>query len=457
MITKISVENFKSFDDLQELSMISSTKIRSHADHRVKVGSTTSLLKYGVVYGANAAGKSNLVDFFSFFKHVLKNGIPAGSEWLFCKNRKENALRDSVFELQFSIDNRFYAYGFSVILSERRITGEWLYELMKNGNSKCIFERSINCSDGDDLNNTIETKIGLINDDKKRFKTYVKDFSTNTTSLFLSEMNRNKNFDEKSRLHVFEKVYRWLSNNIVIFTPNSNYTDFNSYYDDASLTLINQLIRTFDTGITQISIKEIGFEELESMIPKPIYSDILEKYKEHINNHPNSKVRISGRTKESFFSIESDNGGDVKVTTIRLTHGNSPFDFTFNEESDGTRRLFDLIDMLLSKRDDVIFIVDELERSLHPKLTEKFLELFGDRHRGQQVQLLFTTHESSIMDQDMFRRDEIWFIERNWENASSIFSLDIFKERYDKRIGKAYLEGRYGAIPVFSSFEFEEE
>ena len=89
-----------------------------------------------------------------------------------------------------------------------------------------------------------------------------------------------------------------------------------------------------------------------------------------------------------------------------------------------------------------------------PKLTERFLQLFMQLHDEQRMQLLFTTHESSIMDQAIFRRDELWFVGRNAENASSIYSLDRFKERYDKVLSKAYLEGRYGAIPVFSTFDF---
>ena len=140
-----------------------------------------------------------------------------------------------------------------------------------------------------------------------------------------------------------------------------------------------------------------------------------------------------------------------------MRHRDSAFDFDFEEESDGTRRLFDLMDMLLLDKKDVVFIVDELERSLHPKLTQHFVELFNEIHKEQQMQLLFTTHEDVIMDQSLFRRDEIWFVERNIENISHIYSLDRFKERYDKIVGKAYLEGRYGAIPVFKSFSFEEE
>ncbi len=163
------------------------------------------------------------------------------------------------------------------------------------------------------------------------------------------------------------------------------------------------------------------------------------------------------RSDTNFFNVEVDRNQQVKVTTIRLHHGKSFFDFGFEDESDGTRRIFDLLDMILTSNDDMIFVVDELERSLHPKLTEHFLKLFMQAHDDDKVQLLFTTHESSIMDQSLFRRDEIWFVERDSENSSNIYSLDRFKERYDKILSKSYLEGRYGAIPIFSSFEYERE
>ena len=110
--------------------------------------------------------------------------------------------------------------------------------------------------------------------------------------------------------------------------------------------------------------------------------------------------------------------------------------------------------MLLIKDDDMLFVVDELERSLHPKLTQHFLKLFMEAHSEDRVQLIFTTHEDTIMDQELFRRDEIWFVERDGLNSSKIYSLDRFKERYDKKLSKAYLEGRYGAIPVFKQFNF---
>ena len=271
----------------------------------------------------------------------------------------------------------------------------------------------------------------------------------------MTEMNRGKKYAEKSKLQIFQKIYRWLKNSIVIITPDSGLTNFQYYYEEESLSLINDLITTFDTGISNVRIEEIDINELSKMLPKQIFEDILEKVKNNIAQSKNPHFRMSGRSDKCFFNIEANGNGEPKITTIKLTHGKSVYDFDFSDESDGTRRLFDLMDMLLLKREDVVF-VDELERSLHPKLTEHFLELFSELHRERKTQLIFTTHEASIMNQRLFRRDEIWFIECGEQGSSRLYSLDRFKERYDKVLSKAYLEGRYGAIPVFKKFRFRE-
>ena len=141
MLTKITLENFKSFDKQAELTMISSSKIRLKAEHRVCIGSSTNLLKHAVIYGANASGKSNLVDFMHFFKATLEDGLPIWSTKYFCRNDKANEARDSIFEVQMEIEGKFYAYGFSARLADRWMTGEWLYELYQNGSARCIYER----------------------------------------------------------------------------------------------------------------------------------------------------------------------------------------------------------------------------------------------------------------------------------------------------------------------------
>lgn len=450
MLIKINIENFKSFDQATELTMISSNKIRTNAGHRLKIKST-QLLKYGVVYGANASGKTNLTEFFRFFKECVRTGIPMDAVQMFCKNREENKDRKSSFEIQMTVGDKFYAYGFSAILSKRKITEEWLYELYQNGTARCLFEREGN------KRPILDPSITLTNTERNKFEIYADDFEGNENSLFLTEMNRGKKYTSRTKLMFFRDVFDWIQNHISVITPNIPLIDLEYYYDDDSLKLINQLIETFDTGINQVKIEEITLDELENALPKPVFDRVMSHVKGKLSEQDEPFFRMTMRSNESFFNIQVEGHNEPKVTTIRLHHSRSFFDFGFEEESDGTRRLFDLMDMLLNKRDDVLYVVDELERSLHPKLTARFLELFMELHKEDRMQLLFTTHESAIMDQSIFRRDEIWFVERDAENASTLYSLDCFKERYDKVLSKAYLEGRYGAIPVFSSFHFREE
>src|SRR5699024_10679696 len=303
----------------------------------------------------------------------------------------------------------------------------------------------------------LDPEIALTKEEKNRFEIYADDFEGNETSLFLTEMNRGKKYTVHSKLLFFRDVYDWIQNHIIVITPNTPLIDLEYYYDMDSLKSINKLIETFDTGISRVKIEEISLDELSNAMRKVIFDRVMHHVKSRMEEQENSSFRMTMRSNENFFNIEVKGDLEPKVTTIRLNHIRSFYDFGFEEESDGTRRLFDLMDMLLNKREDVLYVVDELERSLHPKLTKHFLQMFMELHKEKRMQLLFTTHESSIMDQSIFRRDEIWFIERNAENVSVIYSLDRFKERYDKVLSKAYLEGRYGAIPVFRTFEFREE
>ncbi len=444
MLIKAAIKNFKSFEYLVEMNMISSSKIRSHKEHKIKI-KQTSILKNGVVYGANAAGKSNLVEFFDFFKWTLYNGMPLGASNLFCRNKEENKFKETEFELTFTVNEKFYAYGYKAILSEQKIVSEWLFELKQNGSANKLFERFKDC--------TIELDDkGMTDFEKNRFNVYKEDFLGNENQLFLSEMNRNKKIEDDSKLFFFKEVFDWLTNNIIVLTPNINFTNFEYYYDNESLQKINNLIANFDTGISEVTIKKISVGEFKKKIPKEIYKDLQENIKNHIREKGN--MHVSMRSADNFFNIIAKDNEEPEISTICLKHGKSFYDFEFEDESDGTRRIFGLMDMILSKRDDVLYVVDELERSLHPKLTAHFLKLFMEKHSNRKIQLLFSTHEDTIMDIDLFRRDEIWFVERNALNSSELYSLDNFKERYDKKLSKAYLDGRYGAIPVFRTFEF---
>ena len=454
MLIRIRLENFKSFRDNTELTMISSSKIQKCPEHKVKMGNT-NVLKHAVIYGANASGKSNLVDFFWFIKNTVADKMPLeASEW-FCKRNESSAERDSSFEIQFSFNDRFYSYGFTALLHQQCITSEWLYELFPSRNARCLFERDKGAS-----RPILGSELKPSESDKSKFDIYADDFDGNDSVLFLTEMNHSKKIADDSELRFFKEVYTYITEKIVVVRPNTFFNDISYYFDESSLQEISQILKSFDTGIDTVTTEKVDLEEFKNKVPKSVINKAIDRIRNMaapngITEDSPLAPSITLRSNRNFFTIILYKN-TLAVFTIKTSHTGSTYQFSLDEESDGTRRIFELIDMLLNAEHDVVYVVDELERSLHPMLTKHFLDLFMSYHKDHQTQLIFTTHESSIMDQTLFRRDEIWFVERDIHHTSDIYSLDRFKERYDKDLSKAYLEGRYGAIPVFSSLSDEE-
>ncbi len=358
MLVRLQVENFLSFDNKSVLDMVTSNKIKRKPEHKIKM-MNTSLLKHAVVYGANASGKSNLIEVFSFIQYCVRKSIPANAYDMFCKTKKSNQDRPSTFELFFTDGDKFYAYGFSVILRERKITAEWLHQLNQNGTAKTLFERS-----GGEKPR-FEQK-DLDDADAAKVLTYLDDFDEQSSSLFLSFMNKGKKYASSSQLAYFQHVFNWINCNINVFSPDSPVTHYEYYYQEASLSLINQFIRIFDTGITDIIIKEITLEEMARVLPRPVYDDIMDMVKRKMEKEDSKTIKFSMRCEDSFFNISCSAEVGFKITTISLKHGDAPFDFIFKEESDGTRKLFKLLDILLNEEEYKVYVIDEIERSLHP-------------------------------------------------------------------------------------------
>lgn len=446
MLIRFSVENFKSFNDRQELVMIPAKKLKTNKDHIIYLDKV-SVLRNATIYGANASGKTNIIDAIRFAKYVITKKIPMEASKMYCRVFSENQEKESRFEFEIFKNGKFYAYGFSLLMSEQIIKSEWLYELLPN-KQIMLFERETD-------DNRLELGENLILDeiDDMRFKTYKLDFEDNNTGLFIREMNRNKKMNKESKLIFFRDVFDWFDEDLVTILPDQPITNFEYFYGDGGSDKTNEIIELFDTGISKVKIEEITVADLKNKIPSKVAEEILQSFKNKLEESMDSmKVTMSIRTNTAFYNIKGLKGEEPIITTIRLEHGNSFSDFEFSEESDGTRRLFDLLDILISNEKNKIYVIDELERSLHPKLTYKFLEIFFEHLKENNTQLIFTTHESTIMDQELLRRDEIWFVERNKDNVSHLYSLDRFKERYDKKLSKAYLEGRYGAVPVLKNF-----
>ena len=150
----------------------------------------------------------------------------------------------------------------------------------------------------------------------------------------------------------------------------------------------------------------------------------------------------------TMFIIKLGEGG-ISAQTLQFNHENTKAVFSLNEESDGTVRLLDLIEILLSDDQEKIYIIDEINRRFHPLLTQKFVEEYLKLAETRNIQLIVTTHESKIMDLDLLRKDEIGFVDKDIMGESTFFTMDTFGERFDKKVCLAYFKGEYGAIPRF--------
>lgn len=444
MLIQVNVQNFKSFNESNSLNMIASNKLRTQKD-KLYESVDIALLKSAVIYGANASGKSNFVEVLRFMKEcVINQELPIESYNWYCRNHEDNREKISSFSVQLLLNEDCYEYGFDAILNTQTIKDEWIVNLNKK---KILYQRN---NDGKPLNG-----LNLGREDRMRMEIYLDDFLHNDKSLFLTEMNRNKSFDKDSELSVYHRIYNWFAKDLNVVLPDMPLTKFSYYYDESTLSNIKKIVRSFDTGIEDIEIKNMSEEQLQNKIGISLYKDVINELKKNFQKQ-GQKINLSMRSKKEFFNITMNDNYDLEIKTLCFKHGQSMLDFEFCEESDGTKRVFDCLDILLNKNQNSVYVIDEMERSLHPNLFNRFIELLNEYQKQSNIQVIFTTHESYIMKQDLFRRDQIWFIERNKDNDSRIYSLDTFNERFDKKISKAYLEGRYGAIPQFKSLHINE-
>ncbi|MCT4605770.1 MAG: AAA family ATPase [Marinisporobacter sp.] len=447
MLINAVISNFMSIGENRKLSMVSG-KARSKREHLLK-DKKFNLLRLSTVYGANASGKSNLISSFEFAQKSIIKEIPKGYTNEYNRTYVDNINKPSHFEFEIKVDNSYYSYGFEIILNKGSIVSEWLYECFPNDiKNKKIFERDLinkEFSIGSFKNSSTINRIAIYFDDVKNLDTV----------LFLSEMNRNKSdlYKEKNELTVFNDVYKWFKYSLDINYPNRLFSNYSYFLKTAKTEEICEMIKKFDTGITSFEIIDAKQDELNNKVPKDILKKITEELEEDISVSKKEGKDISSigailRGDKDFYILEVNEEYDIEIKTVEFRHGDCGT-FRLYEESDGTRRILELIEILFSENDDKVYIIDEIDRSLHPLLTQQFIKAYIDSLEDRKIQLIVTTHESRLLDLDLLRRDEIWFMNKNSRGDSELYSLEQYNERFDKKIDKAYLAGRYGAIPSF--------
>ena len=460
MLIRFNVKNFLSFSTREdgkseEFSMIAG-KVRSKKEH-IYDGDKIKLLKFAAVYGANASGKSNLIKAMDFMKYIVVKGLPEGHTEKYCKVEPENREKESYFELEIMIGDKYYAYGFEIILNQSKFTSEWLMELTSDNKEKLIFSRDIK-NGKFNIGGVLKAK-GLID----KINVYAEDIQDDGSVLLLSVMNQNKKnlYQEYQNATILKNIFLWIQDSLDINYPDRPISDYSYMAKTENIEEICRIISAFGTGITNFEMVEVPIEKVIGDLPKRIrdnlISEIEKKTTDVKNNVGIASVGIIMRSTKDFFVININKDEEIVCKTIQFSHGEKNVLFNLSEESDGTIRILDLLEILLAGEGKT-YIVDELDRCLHPSLTYKFIETFLEMAGKKNIQLMVTTHESRLMDFELLRRDEIWFVNKKKSGESDIYSLEEYNARFDQKIDKAYLEGRYGGVPIFSTvFPITEE
>ncbi|WXR61189.1 ATP/GTP-binding protein [Peptostreptococcaceae bacterium AGR-M142] len=446
MFIRFTVENFLSFEKMQEFSMIVG-KTRSKNSHVYNDGKL-KLLKFSAIYGANASGKSNLVSAIGFARNTILDKLPKLHTNKYNKCDIENKNKKTYFDFEIKIDNKYYSYGYEVILNESRIISEWLIELFPSNKENLIFSRNI--EEGTfDFNNYFKNKSTM-----ERLKIYAEDIKDDSSILLLHLMNQNKDnfYKDNSEAIILKKMFDWFKYKLDINYPDRAISDYSYFMTKDNIDEIIKAISSFKTGITNFNIVNITPENIS--IPKKVLDDIISKLEDNktsqdIKNGNERSILLRNSNKE--FIIFEMKDSKIEIKTVQFNHGNDDIFFNLSEESNGTIRILDLIEILLDNTEEKMYIIDEIDRCLHPQLTFRFVEIFLKLAEKRNIQLLVTSHESRLLDFNLLRRDEIWFIEKNEKGSSKIYSLEEYNTRFDNKVDKAYLEGRYGGIPLFNN------
>lgn len=414
MLIRFSFKNFKSFKDENLLDM-EATALKEH-EYNIAKTENIELLKVAAIYGANASGKTNVLQAFDYMKKRIlvsddsKKNSPIDEE-----NIYSFMINNGPISLEVEIlakNDKIYKYGFEVL--KNSIVSEWLY-IKKVNKFYPIFEREKN-----NVTMKSNNKIsGLANIDER--------------TLFLNIYSKIDKDNED-----FNNVYEWFVNANYLDLGNPRFEDFINnrillkiLSDEKYKKELLRFIKTFDSGIEGIKTTPDSIEEVQ-------------------NNNRVVKVELIHR------------GEDNKLKAL-------PLDL----ESNGTRKMFHLFDFFMDAlKNGMVLFIDELDAKLHPLLTRYIINLFHNSETNiGNGQLIYSTHDTVNLNKDTFRRDEIWFTEKNRDGVSEIYALSDYileddedsknktskKVRNDATYNKDYLTGRYGAIPVLEEFEINYE
>lgn len=405
MLLEFSCSNHKSFRDKVLFSTLAGTD--NTYEDKIYNFDGLRILKSAVLYGANGSGKSNFIDAISFVKYLVVNSVSnaPGQGIRQVPHKLDGYKKESVYSIQFVTNSVRYAYGFS--LKEMLVVDEFLY-YFPNGRQTKIFERSFEeFSAGSKFRGRLNTCKDVLKPNR----------------LLLSCA---ANF---STVEEITDAYRFFADELVIFKPGNednwmNYSLYQIYKDkrikDAVITFMNELGICIKDIEVSIDKKQLESSHLPSFLSDEFKKMLLER---------------------KFDAIDAKVVYDSFKTNL------------LNEESSGVKKLFGmlcpLIDIMANGK---VLICDEIESGLHESLVFGLVKLFAEVNNNKFSQMIFTTHETGLLNLDVFRRDQIWFTElREDDRSTDLYSLvEIKNVRKEDNFNRAYISGKYGAIPMLN-------
>lgn len=439
MLLQYIVSNFKSIGHSIEFSMF---PIQATIDERFLKSIPTKngdwkVLRRGGFFGANASGKSSFIESIAFARDFIIDGQKSG------KGIKINQFRGdfeelkgiSTFQFVFYLNEEIYEYGFS--LDYYQVHEEWLMQLTKTGFVP-LFTRATDVFGKTEID--IESKFAYKNSKERMLAEVLKES--------IQENQRNQLFLYKlydNGIKKAEEIVDWFRNFQIIFPESKVKALPIRMRDDTELrTYIGDMLRKMDTGVFDISVasEEIDFHDFAEklQVPQEIIKDI-----EGIKN---GIVNFAGK----YFIFAENKKKRTVLVQLQFAHklNGKAVPFNIDQESDGTQRLLDLLPMLFAMREDshAIYFVDEIDRSLHTKLSQYLLNEFIHCCEDTYNQIIFTAHDVNLINTNDFRQEEIWFIEKNNLGESHLRPLSDFNLQKGQDALKAYLSGRFGAIPM---------
>ncbi len=437
MLVEFSVGNYLSFKDIVTFSMISSN-IKQHTDTHVFESQKYKLLKNSAIYGANASGKSNLFKAMKF------------AQWFIIKSSKDMQAKESInverfalssetedkpsfFEFIFIQNNIKYRYGFKA--DKEKIVEEWLFSAEK------IKEKELFIRNYQDIKVTKSFEEGSGLESKTR-----------KNALFLSVVAQ---FNGK----ISESLIDWLHNFNIVSGMDNYYTlvTLEKLDDEKFEFQFFEILQIADLAIDFIRFthnreKESDYNAVMLELLNPSFKDSIGKRHRKIDKY-------------EFIDPASEPFPDIKTSHKKFDKDNNEVGFVDFElekqESEGTKKLFSILGPIIDTLNaGSILVVDELDVKIHPLITQFIVKMFNsNKQNPNNAQLIFNTHDTNLLNKEIFRRDQIWFTEKDEYGSTDLYSLMEYKfeqgaVRADRTFAKDYLAGKYGAIPFVGTFDF---